>query len=109
MLSNWYGYIAKKKFEGGRGGEGRGVVFKTSFTLNREAYQCAQLATNWKSVTCSVTACIGVPCNTTAMLTHRLTKAAIIISYAALIFESLVSRHTPFTLSAPPTNCREYR
>ena len=65
--------------------------------------------TKWKSVTCSVATCIyGVPCNTTAMLTHKLTKPAIIISYTALIFESSVSGHTPFTLSAPPTNCHEY-
>ena len=28
MLSNWYGYIAKKKFEGGRGGEGGGLQNK---------------------------------------------------------------------------------
>ena len=70
--------------------------------------QASNQFTKWKSVTCSVATCIyGVPCNTTAMLTHKLTKPAIIISYAALIFESLC-RHTPFTLSAPPTNCHEY-
>ena len=59
--------------------------------------------TKWKSVTCSVATCIyGVPCNTTAMLTHKLTKPAIIISYTALIFESSVSGHTPFTLQPHP-------
>ena len=113
----WYGYIAKKNFDGGRGGEG-GVQNKLH-PQERSLPMCS-ISHELESVTYSVTAYIyGVPCNTTAMLTHKLTKPAIIISYTALIFESscsLVGRHTPFTLSAPPpftlsappTNCHEY-
>ena len=43
--------------------------------------------TKWKSVTCSVATCIyGVPCNTTAMITYKLTKPAIIICTHCLDF-----------------------